>query len=295
MVLGGLIAIGGVISPAFLHPENLGNILVQLAPLGVATIGQTFVILVGGLDLSVGSVMATAAVMATLFPSADISVAGIVPAAIVLGLIVGAVNGWLVAWRDVSPFLATLATMVVLIGVRLIVTHGAPSANLPPLLHVIGTGGVLGIPYAVVILAVMGIAAAVLVHRTAFGRHVLMTGGSPRAAELVGVPVRRIRLACYMLSGMIAALAGVLLAGYVGLMDNWVGRGYELDTIVAAVIGGVALSGGRGTIGGAVAGAAILIVVSNIVLLLGMPIQGQVIIRGVVVVLGATAYRAAKS
>lgn len=286
-----LIIVAASISPHFLSGKNLQDILIQMAPLGVVVIGQTFVILVAGLDLSVGSLMATVAVMATAFQTTDDAmIAPIFVLALLLGGAVGYVNGWLVTKRGVSPFLATLAMMIVLQGVRFAYTQGAPSGLLPPGFRVIGTGTVGGVPVSLIFLAVAALVFGVLLHRTVFGRRIYLVGTNPKAAFLSGINTDLVTTLCYVICGGLAGLAGMLLVGYVGTVDNWVGRGYELDSIAAAVMGGAALSGGRGTILGSIVGALILIVIFNIVVLVGLPVQFQLIVKGVIIVLAAAFY-----
>ncbi len=278
------------ISPAFVSGSNITNMLMQLAPLAVVVIGQTFVILVRGLDLSVASVMATAAVIATSFSGQDGAALTVLFASIAMGAATGLANGLLVTKRNVSPFLATLATMIVLQGFRFAATQGAPSGNVPPIFRLLGSGKFYGVPYNLMVMLVMAAIFAVLLHKAAFGRRVFITGGNPVTARLVGISADRVIIACYMICGGLAALAGLLLSGFVGVVDNFVGRGFELDSIVAAVMGGVALSGGRGTIPGALAGAAILVVLSNAVVMIGMPVQLQIIVKGVVIIVAASLY-----
>jgi ribose transport system permease protein len=140
------------------------------------------------------------------------------------------------------------------------------------------------------ILVLMAAIFGVMLSRSTFGRKVYITGGNPITATLVGINADRVTIVCYLISGALSALAGLMLSGFVGVVDNWVGRGFELDSIVAAVIGGVALSGGRGTIVGALVGATILVVVFNSALLLGLPIEFQILIKGVVIVSAAAFY-----
>jgi ribose transport system permease protein len=290
LALLALIVVSAVLSPAFLRPGNVSNMLLQVAPLGVVVIGQTLVILVRGLDLSVASVMATSAVVATSFQGRNEDAFAITVVAIGIGLFVGLVNGLLITKRNVSPFLATLATMIVLQGVRFAYTQGAPSGNVPPFFRAIGSQLFHGIPYNLMIVLATAAVFGVLLSRSTFGRKVYITGGNPVTATLVGINADRVTIICYLLSGALSVLAGLMLAGFVGVVDNWVGRGFELDSIVAAVIGGVALSGGRGTIGGALVGATILVVVFNSALLLGLPIEFQILIKGVVIVCAAAFY-----
>jgi len=262
--------------------------LVQFAPLGIVVIGQVFVILVGGLDLSVASVMATAAVIATAFDGTNASAPAIFGATFVMCLCAGLLNGLLVTKSQVSPFLATFATAVVLQGIRFAYTQGSPSGNVPPLFHTMGTGTLGGAPVSVLMLAVCAVVFGVCLHLSTFGRRVYMVGGNAESARLVGVSPDLVRIVCYVISALLAGIAGLALSGYVGIVDNWVGRGFELDSIVAAVMGGLALSGGRGSLPGGLAGAAILVIVFNIVLLIGMPVQAQIIVKGVIII-GASA------
>ena len=290
-LVGAILLVGAAIAaPALLTASNLANMLLQFAPLGIVVIGQMLVILVRGLDLSVASVMATSAVVATSFSGLDADLVWILPTALGLGALVGAINGLLVTKRNVSPFLATLATMIVLQGARNAYTQGAPSGNVPPLLRVIGSGVTAGIPNNVIVLLAVAALAYILLHVTTFGRRIYLTGGSPRAAQLVGITVDRVTISAYVLSGALAALAGLVLSGYVSVVDNWVGKNFELDSIVAAVMGGVALSGGKGTALGALMGAAILVVLSNAVVILGMPIHVQLVMKGFIIVLAAALY-----
>jgi ribose/xylose/arabinose/galactoside ABC-type transport system permease subunit len=285
-----LIAVSALLSPKFLTGQNISNMLLQAAPLGIVVVGQVFVILVGGLDLSVASVMATAAVVATTFNGKDSDAFSVFAVAMGIGLATGLANGLLITKRSVSPFLATLATLIVLQGVRFAYTQGAPSGNVPPFYRVLGSQTFYGVPYNLVILTILAAGFSFLLHRTTFGRRLYITGGNPAAARLVGINADRVTIVCYVISGGLAALAGLILSGFVGIVDNWVGRGFELDSIVAAVMGGVALSGGKGSIFDGLVGAAILVVVFNSVLMIGLPIQFQIIIKGLVIIVAAAFY-----
>jgi ribose/xylose/arabinose/galactoside ABC-type transport system permease subunit len=285
-----LLLLGGAISPAFLGASNISNLLLQIAPLGIVAIGQSFVMIMRGLDLSVASMMATAAVIATGFSGSNGDLVAIVATVLAIGTAVGLSNGLLVTKRHVSPFLATLATMILLQGFRFAYTQGAPSGNVPPLLRTLGSGKFYGIPFNFAILLILATLLWVVLHRSALGRRVFIVGGNPVTGRLFGIRSDLITIACYLISSCLAAVAGLILSGYVGLVDNWVGQGYELDSIVACVIGGVSLKGGRGSIQGALAGAAIIMVIANEVLLFGLPIQIQIIIKGAVIVIAAALY-----
>jgi ribose/xylose/arabinose/galactoside ABC-type transport system permease subunit len=290
LILPVLLGIGGIISPAFVSPDNLSNLLLQFAPLGIVAMGQALVMIVRGLDLSVASMMATAAVIATSLSGAAGGVVTVFAMALLVAVAIGLLNGFLVTKRQVSPFLATLATMILLQGFRFAYTQGAPSGNVPPLLRTLGAGKFHGIPYNTLVLLALAAVLAVLLHRSAFGRRIFIVGGNPVTGRLFGIRSDLVAIACYVISTCLAAVAGLILSGYVGLVDNWVGQGYELDSIVACVVGQVSLQGGRGSILGALTGAAMIVIIANEVLLLGVPIQVQLILKGAVIVIAAALY-----
>jgi ribose/xylose/arabinose/galactoside ABC-type transport system permease subunit len=252
--------------------------------------GQALVMIVRGLDLSVASMMATAAVIATSLSGSAGGVVAVFAVALLVAVAIGLLNGFLVTKRQVSPFLATLATMILLQGLRFAYTQGAPSGNVPPLLRMLGAGKFHGIPYNALVLLALAAVLAVLLHRSAFGRRIFIVGGNPETGRLFGIRSDLVAITCYVISTCLAAVAGLILSGYVGLVDNWVGQGYELDSIVACVVGQVSLQGGRGSILGALTGAAMIVIIANEVLLLGVPIQVQLIIKGAVIVIAAALY-----
>ncbi|MEM6373046.1 MAG: ABC transporter permease [Pseudomonadota bacterium] len=280
-------AVTTLLSPRFMSPANIKDILIQAAPLGFVVIGQMIVIIVRGLDLSVASIMATVAVLSTSL----IDVTPVIFAVgLMLGAVIGAVNGYLVAYRHVTPFLATLATMIVLQGVRFAYTGGAPGGTLRETFRFLATGSVLGIPVALMVLAVVAFGMHWLLERTIFGRRLKLFGDSPDAAYMTGAPTKLLQVMAYVISGVMAALAGLFLVGYVGIVDNWTGRGYELDSIAAAVIGGAALSGGKGSVPGVLLAALILVSLFNIVVILGLSIELQLVIKGTLIILAAAVY-----
>ncbi len=280
-----------ILSPAFLKPENLLNILTQAAPLGMVVLGQAFCLLVRGLDLSVASVMATSAVLATSFAATDNAMMPVIfAAAIALGIAVGTVNGFLVAKRGVSPFLATLATTIVLQGIRFLYTEGSSGSTLPEGFAVIGQGRFLGLPVNLLILVALTLVLGYVLHFSRFGRQVYLVGGNPRGAMLVGIRSNAVIISCYVICAVVAAIAGLCLVGYVGQVDQWTGKGYELDSIVAAVMGGIAINGGRGNVFGALLGVFILVVMFNAVILLGLPVQVQMILKGIIVIAASALY-----
>ena len=243
-------------------------------------LGQCLVILVRGFDLSVASVMATAAVIATSFDeTTNWSVLPILAVSLVDGVDrSSSANGYLVTQRKVSPFLATLADDDCSPGTSFRLDKGGGFGRVPEMIRLVGSQAVYGILINLLFLLVLATVVGVVLRRTAFGRKVYMVGGNPRAAELVGISVGWVTYSCYVLSSVLAALGGLVLVGYVGSVDNWVGRGYELNSIIATVMGGVSLGGGRGTVFGALVGAFVLTEIFNIALLLGFPVQFQLVV-----------------
>lgn len=286
-----LLALAAVLQPAFLSARNLQDILTQAAPLGMVVLGQALIILVRGLDLSVASLMATVAVLATAFnASSNAMIPVIFAAAIALSAIVGLINGLLVTRRKVSPFLATLAMMIVLQGLRFAYTQGAPAGSLPPGFRTLGTGQFLGVPINLWALALLAGVLSYVLHRTGLGRQIYIVGGNPRAARLVGIDADRITVLCYVTGSVLAGLGGLFLVGFVGTVDIWVGRGYELDSIVAAVIGGVSLAGGSGSVIGALLGALVLVLLFNVGVIVGLPLQAQLVVKGVMIIVAAAIF-----
>lgn len=288
-----LFVFASVVSPAFLRPQNLRDILNQAAALGIVSIGQTFVILTGGggLDLSVASVMATVAVIvAHNTGGQDALFLPVASFCLLFGVLVGLFNGLLITKRRVPPFMATLGMMIIIQGFRFIYTKGAPKGDFPPFLRFLGNGSIGPIPTSVISLAIFTIIAAIILRKTVFGRQVYTIGGNINTARLSGYRTDLIITVTYMISGLTAAIAGLYLAGWIGIADNWVGKGYELDSIAAVVMGGTSFEGGRGGVLGTIAGVLIIMMLFNLILLLHLPVQVQYIIKGAVIVLAASFY-----
>ncbi len=264
----------------FLGPSNVVNLTRQIAMLAIFAIGISFVIVTGGIDLSVGSVIGlTGVIIAYLsgqhYP--DNPAAGGrgyslwigVPVALAVASLVGLAQGLLITRLDLQPFIVTLGGMLLLRGIsQTIVGGGTLSLGDVPLAN-LANGGLLGppgnplIPYPVVILCLVAVAAATLLHFTVFGRYVYAIGGNREAAEYSGIPVRRVETLTYVISAFTAGVAGVCYAAYIGQMSQQVGIAYELYAIAAAVLGGVSLRGGEGTVIGAVIGSCIMRVIDN--------------------------------
>ena len=288
-----LAAILSVSNEFFLTPGNISNVLLQTSINGVLAIGMTFVILTGGIDLSVGSVVALAGIVSASFATTS-STAAIygapypvaIPLAVgvAVGVACGALSGLIVSYFSVPAFVTTLGMLSAARGLTLIYGGGRPVPALTPEFRWIGTGHVLGIPAPVVILAaVFGLAWWILT-RTRFGRYIYAVGGNAHAAKTSGIDVIRIRFAVYVISAGLAGLAGMLLSARTGSALPQAGIAYELDAIAAVVIGGTSLSGGVGRITGTLIGALIIGVMNNGLDLMGIQSYYQQVLKGALIV-----------
>lgn len=280
-----LCAVIGYLMPSFLTSKNLLNVMRQVSITGVVAVGMTFVIITGGIDISVGSTVALSSVVAAWSLQQGYGIPVAIVLALLSGTLVGLMNGTLVAYGRVLPFVATLGTMYVIRGMALIVTNGEAIWDLPKPFLTIGTGYLLGIPIPVIITMVVYLMGHFLLNNFIFGRYILGVGGDEESARLCGVGVKRVKLYTYGLCGLLTGLAGVVLAGRLGSGQPSVGVGYELTAIAAAVIGGNSLTGGRGTVLGTLIGALILGVVSNALNLWGVASFWQTVISGCIVLI----------
>jgi len=286
VILLGICLIFALGSEDFLTVSNLLNVALQTSIIAIVAIGMTFTILTAGIDLSVGSVMAlSGALAAGLAVRRGWGTYGGIGGSLVAGLFVGAVNGLLVIRGGIPPFVATLAMMTVGRGLTLVYTQGRPIAGIDEAFRFLGTGQVVGLPAPVILLAVMALIAYGVLRYTRFGLYVYATGGDEEIARLAGIPPDLIKLAVYMISGLTAAMGGVLLTARLWSAQPNAASGWELDAIAAPVLGGVSLFGGVGRVGGTLVGAFIIGVLSNGLNLLGIPSYYQQVIKGVVFIL----------
>lgn len=283
ILLTGILA---VISPPFMAPSNVINILRQISVNGIIAVGMTLVIITAGIDLSVGSLVALSAVVASSFAHAGDYPLG-VPLALGLftGLACGTVNGVLIAKKRLAPFIVTLGMMTAARGLALVYTNGRPIINLSDSYDRIGGGSFLGIPVPVVIFLLVVVSGAFILHYTRFGRYIYAIGGNELAAKVSGINTERVIIAVYALTGALAGLAGIVLSSRVMSASPAIGQGYELDAIAAVVIGGTSLSGGVGTIAGTIAGALIIGVMNNGLDMMNVSSYWQQIVKGVIIVL----------
>ena len=285
IVLALVIAYFSYRSARFSTPDNLQTILVAAAPFALIALGQTLVILTGGIDLSVGSIIAvagmTSAAVAVNNPG---QVWMTVLSAMAVGLLAGSINGLLVARVDVPPFIVTLGMLTAGSGVAYVIGGGAPINGLPAEFGTIANTTVFGLQIPVIVMIVGIIAAGIIMRSTSYGMRVYAVGGNRVAAEIAGVNARRVLFSVYAISGLLAGLSGVMLASRVISGPPTLGAGYELDAIAAVVIGGASLMGGRGTVWGTALGLLLIQTLNNGLDILIVPAYWQSVISGVLIV-----------
>jgi len=278
-----------VIAPGFGTLANVVNIALSIAVTGILAVGMTAVILTGGIDLSVGSLVALTGTSAAMAAAAVPGGAGLVAlfVALAVGAMAGILNGTFIAYLRVQPFVATLAMLTIARGVTFIISGGRSVGNLPDSFGVFGRAVPLGIPAPVYVFAAVAAIGAFVLERTVFGRRVYATGGNPEASWLAGVDTQRVIWLVYALNGGLAGLAGLTLASRLGAGVPNSGLQYELDVIAAVVVGGTSLAGGRGTIVGTLWGTVFIGVLTNGLNLANIDPYVQKIALGVVILLAA--------
>lgn len=291
-----------IMAPNFLSMANMIIMVKHVSIYAFIAIGMTFVIVTGGIDLSVGSIVGLAGMVAggliysgLHIPFINVTVYFHLPMVILItlavGVLCGAISGFLITRFNVAPFIATLGMLYIARGTALLLSDGKTFPNLVgseelgntgfPLL---GSGTVLGIPFSICVLIVLGIAAAYLATRTPLGRHIYSVGGNERAALLSGVRVNRVKMFVYMFSGFCSAIAGLIIASQLVASHPQSGSMFELTAIAAAVLGGTSLAGGRGTIGGTIIGAFVIGVLGDGMVMMGVSSFWQMVIKGLVIV-----------
>lgn len=283
-LLAALLALGFLIStqtPNFLLGQNLLNIILASSLLGIVAIAQTVVIISGGLDISVGSIAGLASVTTALAVGAMSSAIAGVAAGIAIGLLAGLGNGLIITWGRVNPVIATLATFSAYRGLAFIITDGKAVGVRDSTFNTLGSGRIGFVPIPVIFLIAVAIAFTVLLRYTDMGRNIYAMGANATAARLAGINLDRYKLGIYAMSGAAAGLAGVLLTARTTSGQPASGsQGLELEAITAAVLGGAALSGGRGSVAGALLGVLIIGTLSNGMILLGVPSFYQLVAKG---------------
>ncbi|NLJ75299.1 MAG: ribose ABC transporter permease [Firmicutes bacterium] len=284
LVLLLICAVLSFLSPVFLTASNLINVIRQISINGILAIGMTFIILTGGIDLSVGSQVAlTGAVTAGLL-SSGVNLGIAVVAGLFIGGLIGFVNGTIITKGGVPPFIVTLGMLTAARGLTLIYTGGRPIYNLGTSFRFFGAGYMGGIPVPVIILGIILIVSHLTAKHTVFGREVYAVGGNPEAAVYSGVNKNKRLVQVYTLMGFLSAITGIVLTSRLGSADPTAGSGFELDAIAAVVIGGTSMFGGEGAISGTLVGALIIGVINNGLNLLNVSSYYQQVIKGVIVV-----------
>lgn len=284
IVLLVLAVIGRLTSDNFLTGDNIRNILVSSSVIGVVTVGMTFVIIGGGIDLSVGALVALASVWATTAATQDYGAAVMVVCAVLVGVGAGLVNGVLIAYGRLVPFIVTLAMLVSARGLAAKMAKNRTQIVRVSSIKDIARTDVLGVPLLVVILAVVVAAGWLVLNRTTFGRRTLAIGGNPEAARLAGIDIRRHTVLLYALSGLCCGIAAIMLMARTTTGSSTHGNLYELDAIAAVIIGGTLLSGGRGTLIGSFLGVLVFTTISNIFILNNLSTDVQNIAKGLIIV-----------
>ncbi len=279
-----------VLTPRLFDVNTIAVVMRQASQLGIVAIGQTLILLVAGLDLSIGGIfIMTSIVVADVTNGRDELVIPAILIALALGAIVGLGNGVLVTKRRVPPFVATLGMLVLVKGATQAYTKGVPGGFVPDILGIVNQSWfVLSIP----LLLWLGLNAFFIfvLRRTAYGRKVYAVGSNTEAARLSGISVDAIRISVYILGSCLAVASGIVLTGYVGYVDRFIGTGLELDSIAAAIVGGTAFVGGRGGLLGTIAGVLLIQILSTMAVLMGLDIEVQFIIKGLVILGAVTLY-----
>jgi ribose/xylose/arabinose/galactoside ABC-type transport system permease subunit len=287
-----LYVVAAIVSPAMLKPEQLLNILQVTAFLGLVATGQTLALLTGGIDLSVAGVVTMTNIVATsVMLGENMRIAPAVLCCLVLGLVVGVINGILVAALRVAPIIATLAMNSILFGAALVFTGGAPRGSSAAGFNQMGQGSIFGLPASALCWLVVAIAVAFAMRRTTFGRWVYAVGANETAARLMGVPTRTVLIAAYALSATMAVLGGLLITAYIGNPSLGIGDQFLLTSVVAVVVGGTALTGGIGSVAATIAGALFVTELTSFTNIARASTGAQYVIQGVLIALSVVAYR----
>lgn len=283
-----LMAVITIINSNFLTANNLLNLLLQVTSNALIAFGMTFVILTGGIDLSVGSILALSSALTAGLLGSGMPVTLAILISLILGCILGMMNGLLISYGKLAPFIVTLATMTIFRGATLVYTNGNPiTKGLSDtfLFQFLGQGYIVGIPFPVIIMFIVFIVLYVLLHKTAFGKSVYAIGGDEKAAYISGVKLNKVKIIIYSISGMMASISGLIITSRLSSAQPTAGASYEMDAIAAVVLGGTSLSGGKGRILGTLIGALIIGVLNNGLNIIGVSAFWQQVVKGVVILI----------
>lgn len=274
-----------ILSPSFLSVTNLFNVFKQITVAGVVGCGMTFVILTGGIDLSVGSILGLSGVLAAGVLESTGNTAFAIVLALAVGILCGAVNGFFVSFCEIPPFISTLGMMTLLRGCVLVYTKGSPISIKSDAYKFFGKGAIAGIPVPVVILILLFLLAHYILTQTSFGRSVYAFGGNREAARLSGISTRFTEWMVYTINGLMCGIAGVILTARLGSAQSTSGTGIEMDAIAAVILGGTSLSGGVGFVLPTVVGAMIMGIIDNILTLMNVNPHATNIVKGAVILI----------
>lgn len=286
---------GGGFESTFLNWSNLSQVIRALSFIAIMGVGQAVVIITGGIDLSVGSILGLSGVVAAVLLNYGVGIPITILAGVGIGLLAGAVNGLVITRAKLPPFIVTLGMMSIARGLAFAITGGETIRSLPPGFLAAGQGELLGVPIPILVMALLAAIVGLLLGRTPWGRYVYAIGGNEDAAVLSGVNVKRVKVAVYALCGLAAGVSGVLFTSRFGVGQSTSGLGYELDVIAAAVIGGVSLTGGRGTILGVIVGSLLMGILRNGLVLLDVSAYWQQVAIGLVIILAVVLDRKSQS
>ncbi len=291
-----LIGMGSFVSAEFAGPSHILLVLGLASFVGLVAVGQTMVILLGGIDLSVSSTITMAGVVsATIMAGSDQQIGFAIAVSLGIGLIIGLINGLGIGLLNIPPLVMTLGVTSLVQGIALLYTNGAPKGNSAPFLSHLTTGSVAGIPFMVIIWALVALTVILLLHRTTFGRWVYAVGHAPKAARMSGVNVKATTVAVYAIAGIMAALTGVLLTGYTKTSYLNIGDPYQMASIAAVVVGGTSILGGFGSYVGTIAGAIIITIIQSLLPILSIPEAGRQVISGLIILILLLIYGRAKA
>ena len=274
-----------ILSPSCLSVTNLFNVFKQITVAGIVGCGMTFVILTGGIDLSVGSILGLSGVLASGVLASTGNTAAAVAVSLVVGVACGAVNGFFVSVCGIPPFISTLGMMTLLRGVILVYTKGSPIPIKSDAYKFFGKGSIAGIPVPVIILIIVFLLAHYILTQTSYGRSVYAVGGNREAARLSGIRVKTSEFLVYTLNGLMCGMAGLILTARLGSAQSTSGTGIEMDAIAAVILGGTSLSGGVGFVLPTVVGAMIMGIIDNILTLMNVNPHATNIVKGAVILI----------
>ncbi|KJR44821.1 Ribose ABC transport system, permease protein RbsC [Desulfosporosinus sp. I2] len=274
------------VTPHFLTKVNIINLVRQTSFIAIIAIGSTIVMITMGIDLSPGSLVGiTSVIVASYAHPNQMPLVGALAIGLLVGIVAGLINGTLISYLGLAPFIVTLGMYTAARGAAMVYTNGIPITNFSSNFLFIGAGDIFGIPVPIIILLVVAVIFHFMLTRTRFGRHIYAIGGNEHAAVISGINVKRVKVLVYVLAGVLASVSGIALTARIASGQPSLGLGYELDAITAAVVGGTSLTGGKGSVFGTISGALVIGVINNGMDLLNCNVFWQQVIKGIIIVL----------